>query len=43
MQQAFAATREHRFPAYARMLESEDYAEGTRAFVEKRKPAWKGR
>ena len=29
--------------SYDRMLTSEDYIEGPRAFAEKRKPAWKGR
>lgn len=30
-------------PVYRRMLESEDYLEGPRAFAEGRKPDWKGR
>ncbi len=43
VEQAFAATRERRFPIYAAMLESEDHEEGPRAFAEKRKPVWKGK
>lgn len=31
------------YPAFAKMLASEDAREGSRAFMEKRKPVWKGR
>jgi len=30
-------------PAYERMMISEDFLEGPRAFAQKRKPMWKGR
>jgi crotonobetainyl-CoA hydratase len=30
-------------PHYERMMTSEDFLEGPRAFAEKRKPVWKGR
>ena len=42
---AFARTKRGRsgLPAYERMMVSEDFLEGPRAFAEKRKPVWKGR
>ena len=40
---AFRVLREGRFPAYQRMLLSEDHAEGPRAFTQKREPNFTGR
>jgi len=45
MPQAFAATRpgNAELPIYQRMLQSEDFLEGPRAFTEKRAPRWTGK
>jgi len=42
-EQALQAVRKRKFPAYAQMLDSRDRIEGPQAFVEKRKPIWRGR
>jgi crotonobetainyl-CoA hydratase len=45
MPQAFAATKpgNDALPIYQKMLMSEDFMEGPRAFAQKRKPRWQGK
>jgi len=41
--EAFKAVRSGQFPIYQAMLTSSDHEEGPRAYMEKRKPQWRGR
>ena len=41
-EESYAALRSRAWPAFMKMLSSSDAQEGARAFVEKRKPVWRG-
>lgn len=43
VEEAFQTIHERRFPIFQKMMTSEDYVEGPRAFTEGRPPVWKGR
>jgi enoyl-CoA hydratase/carnithine racemase len=43
VQEAMAAQLDHRFDKLEAMMHSEDIREGLQAFMDKRKPTWKGR
>jgi crotonobetainyl-CoA hydratase len=43
IEEGYAALRDGSIPAYRRALDSQDAAEGPRAFVEGRPPVWRGR
>jgi crotonobetainyl-CoA hydratase len=42
-EESYAALRSRSWPAFMKMLESSDSQEGAKAFIDKRKPVWKGR